>query len=231
MLRSYQCAGCTLLFCFIVSAVQAEGTDNQINSYCAVASLPGSAKNARLSGEIRKLAKEKNIQLEPETLNLYPELIYLSLLKGYTWPLNHLKDMGAEKRVKLCRAYETERLATMALRAEQAHVESFCESASQPSQHPDEMLIRKNAELALNMKQTINPEIAARYPLLINQQLTAESSKFCNSTQNELDNLESFGTEKRAKLCKILEKERLDLQRIDIKYRTEMVLIDVMKLN
>lgn len=223
--------GCTFLLCFIVSAVQAENTNEQVTSYCEVVRLPGKAASAKLSEEIRGLAKKKNIQLDPETIDRYPELIYLSLLKEYSWPLNHLEDMGAEKRVKLCRAYETDRLEMMTLRAEQASVESLCESASQPTQHPDEMLIRKNAELALKMKKTIKPEIAARYPLLINQQLTAESSKFCGSTQKELDNLEDLGTAKRAKLCKILEKERLDLKRLDINYRTEMVLIDVMELN
>jgi len=223
--------GCTLLLCFIVSAVQAESADGQVNSYCEVVRLPGKAANAELSGEIRELAKKKNIQLDPEAIDRYPELIYLSLLKGYSWALNHLEDMGAEKRVKLCRAYETDRVETMALRAEQARVESLCESASQPTQQPDEMLIRKNAELALKMNKTIKPAIAARYPLLINQQLTAESSQFCGATQKELDTLEELGPEKRTKLCKILEKERLDLKRLDIKLRTELVLIDVMGLN
>lgn len=230
MSRLSKWLGCTLMLCFFAPTAQAEGIDEQTKSYCEVARQPSMKANVAMAGNISELAEKNKIQLDTEAIDRHPELIYLSLLKGYSWPLDNLDAMGAEKRGKLCRALEADHLEMMAINAEHARVESLCETASHPTQQQDEILIRQNAELASKMKKALKPEIAARYPLLINQQLTAESSQFCGSTQKELDNLEELGAAKRAKLCRILEKERLDLKRLDIKLRTELVLIDVMGL-
>ena len=43
----------------------------------------------------------------------------------------------------------------------------------------------------------------------------------------ELDEMEELGTEKRAKLCLILEKERLQLKKLDIDYGATIVIVDL----
>lgn len=222
---------CTILICGFSLPAQAESIDEQVNSYCEAVRKPDRKADAEFAAEIARLAATQKANLKLEMIDRYPELVYLLLSNGVWFSqgmLDGIEKIDADNRVKLCRALEGERLELMALSTEHRQIESYCELASQPTQQPNEILTSQNAELASKMKLKIKPEVAARYPTLINLQLTAESSKFCSSTQNELDKMEELGTEKRFKLCQILEKERLAMKRNDINYRSSTAIIEAL---
>lgn len=218
------------LICGFTFQAQGKSLDEQVNSYCEVVRKPGKKADAEFAAEIARLAATQQADLKSEMIDRYPELVYLLLLNGSSRLLDSIEKIGADNRVKLCRAFEMQRLKLMALKTEYGQMESYCELASQPTQQPNEILTSQNAELASKMKLKIKPEVAARFPTLINLQLTAESSKFCSSTQNELDKMEELGTEKRYKLCQILEKERLAMKRLDIDYQAETAFIEALGL-
>lgn len=219
------------LICGFTFQAQAESIDEHVNTYCEIVREPGKKADAEFAAEIARLAATQQANLKSEMIDRYTELVYLLLLNGAWFSqgvLDGIEKIGADNRVKLCRALEGERLELMALSIEHRQMESYCELASQPTQQPNEILASQNAELASKMKLKIKPEVAARFPTLINLQLTAESSKFCSSTQNELDKMEELGTEKRFKLCQILEKERLAMKRNDINYRSSTAIIEAL---
>lgn len=231
MSLSFKFLCCTFLVCGFVFPAQAESIDEHVNSYCEVVRKPGKKADAEFAAAIIRLAGERHAHLKPGMVNRYPDLVYLVLLNGAAWmmqeTLDGLEKVSADKRVKLCRALETERLELMALSIEYDRMESYCESASQPAQQTDAKLLGENVELAIKNKVTIKPEVATRYPILIHQKLTAQSSQFCGNTQEILDKLEEIGMKKRARLCMILEKERLDMKRIDINYQSTTAMVEV----
>lgn len=232
MSLSFKFLCCIFLIDFAFPA-QGMSIEEHVNSYCEVVRKPktGNKADAEFAGEMIKLAKKRQVHLKPEMVNRYPDLVYLVLLNRASWmmqeTLDSLEKISADKRVKLCRALETERLELMALSIEYDRMESYCESASQPAQQTDAKLLGENTELAMKNKFTIKPEVATRYPTLIHQELMAQSSQFCGVTQEMLDKLEEIGMEKRARLCKILEKERLDMKQIDINYQSRATMIEV----
>lgn len=231
MSLSFKFLCCTFLICGFAFSAQAESIDEHVNTYCEIVRKPGKKADAEFAAKITRMAATQQANLKPEMIDRYPELVYLLLLNGAWFSqgmLDSIEKIGADNRVKLCRALERERLELMALSTEYGQMESYCKLASQPIQQPNEVLESQNAELASKMKLKIKPEVAARFPTLINLQLTAESSKFCSSTQNELDKMDELGTEKRFKLCKILEKERLDLKRNDLDYRSNMAIVEAL---
>src|SRR3989338_7913146 len=222
-LSFYKCLCCTFLICGFAFPVKAESMDDHVNAYWESARKLDEKTDAKFADAIIRLAKNRQAHLKPGIANRHPELAYLLLFVGASgahWmmqdTLDSLEEISEDGRVKLCRALERERVELMAISAEHANMISYCESASQPTQQADARLLGENAELAIKIKVTIKPEIATRYPTLIHQQLTAQSNKFCGDTQNILDSLEELGSEKRAQLCKILEKERLALKLIDL---------------
>lgn len=218
---------CAILICGFVFPAHAESIDEYVNSYCEVVRKPGKKADVELAAKIIKLAEKRQAHLKPGVIDRYPELVYLALLKGLIGPLDNLDKLGADKRIKLCRALRTERLGMIALSAEEARMESFCESASQPASQPDAKLLGEITGLAKQNKINLKPDIANRYPALVYQQLSAESSKYLGDTQDVLDKLEEIGVEKRAKLCRILENERLQLKRLDINYLFQSAIVDV----
>jgi len=225
--------GCALSLGFFVLSAQAEGLDGQLRSSCEVVRTPGKQGDAVLAELIMKTAELRGVSLTPEMVNRRHALETLMGMSGFGLSIEHVADLDKvtpNKRVNLCMALKQDQRSMTALVAEQARVESLCEAASQPVQQADEMLVKQNAELASKKWETIKPEIAARYPALIHQILTAASNK-SHRTQQELDELEEFGVEKRAKFCKIYEKERLSLKRLNINAPMEYALIDVIKLN
>jgi len=80
------------------------------------------------------------------------------------------------------------------------------------------------------MKKSIKPAIAARYPALISQVLTAKSSQFCGATQEVLDSLDAICPEERIRLCRILETERISLKRLDIQFKAQMSIVDIKEI-
>jgi len=226
---------CIILpLCFFAFSVQGVELDEQAKSFCEMLRTPSKKADVEFSELITRTAEVRGVRLSPVQADRHHALDSLMKMSGWDMSAVHFDDLNKvdpNKRVNLCLALKQENLDMAALIAEQTRVGSFCEAASQPMQQPDEMLVNINAELATKMKITLKPEIAARYPALTNELLTAESSKSCGSTQKELDRLDEFGTEKRAKLCKIFEEERLSLKLLDIYYRTTTALIDMIDSN
>lgn len=224
---------CVLPLCFFALTAQAEGLDEQAKLACEEVRTPGKKGDVILADLIMKTTKLHGISLTPEFVNRRHALETLMRMYGFSLSIEHIVDLdkvAPHKRVKLCVALKQDFLDMTELNAEQGRVASLCEAASQPTPHADEVMVKQNADLASKRGETIKPEIAARYPALINQMLTAASNKSGN-IQRELDGLEEFGAEKRAKFCKVYEEERLSLKRLNISEPMELTLIDVIKLN
>ena len=224
---------CVFALCFLAFTAQAGALDAQAQSSCEEVRAPGKKAGAVLAGLIIKSAELHGINLSPKEVNRRHALETLMQMYGFGLSVEHIVDLdqvAPEKRVKLCRALKQDYLDMTALNAEQARVESLCAAASQPTTQADEMLLKQNAELASKRHETIKPEIAARYPALVNQILTAASNQ-SRGTQQELNELEEFGAEKRAKFCKIYETERLSLKKLNISTPMEHALADVIKIN
>jgi len=233
MLLSLRVLFCAIFISGFILPAQAENTDKQANFNCEVVREPGKKADEELAGVIYKSVEVQNIHLSPKQADRHHVLDSLMLMKGFGLSIKHIRDLGkldSSQRFNLCRALEKERLKLVKLSIERDSVKSNCEIASQPVQLPNELLVSQNAELASKMNKTIKHEVAVRYPMLINQILTAESSQFCGSTQGELDEMEELGAEKRGKLCKILEDERLKLKQLDISFEAEKVIAEILAI-
>lgn len=223
---------CIILICGFVFPAQGESFEQHVNSFCESVRKPDMQPNAELVAEIVRLAGKQQVHVKSEMTDRYPILAYLVLLHG-AWmaqeTLDDLEGLSARKRVRLCQVLEMERLNQFVLRMEYGRMESYCESASQPTQTLDTKLLGEIAELALKNKVSLKPDVVTRYPALVYRVLSAQSSEIDGDPQETLGKLEALGMEKRAWLCKILENERLKLKRIDLNYQAEIAMIAILE--
>lgn len=219
-----------ILLCGFVVPVYAVSFEEHVNSYCEVVRRPRMKPHAGFTSEINRMAEVQQVHVKREMVNRYPDLVYLLLLTGASWKrqevIDNLQNIGAKKRIKLCRVLEMERLKVMLIDIEYDRMESYCAFASRPHPQPNAKQVQEIAELAKEKKFSLPPDVASRYPTLARQLLLAESSEYCGNTQELLDNLEGLGMEKRENLCRILEDGRLKLKRIDLNYESGVAIIE-----
>lgn len=109
----YLCTAC-LIFVFAVPA-HGETFQAHVNSYCEGVQKPNRRPDAEFTKEIVRLAKEKQVILEPKLLTRYPSLVYLVVLMNeLPWKsqetLDDVHQLDANGRVNLCKKLEMERL-------------------------------------------------------------------------------------------------------------------------